>query len=394
MSEIFEALTIAQDRAVEKLVDRQLQLEPEQQREQPITPRPQRIVLSHKRIRNILILAFFAVGLALLAANYAFNSNGPLVKGQPIYGVAFEGTVHPASVFGITADLGGTVSSLNVKVGDTVQKGQPLLRMDGREAELALQQASVELQSAQSNLDKFRSQLAEANARVAVSQGQEQQIPTRQWRDSPERATAAYELALNNYNRTKALFDAGVTPQSELDARSTELRMAKDDLDNAKKLAGASSQLEHDRSVQANLQAMVTREDLQEQLRQAQLKYQQAREQAEHKLVRATQAGVVSEIPVQMGDHVFAGTTLVRLAELDHMIAEVPVAARMISELKVGESAQVELPSTPPRQVPGRIRVINPLPSPNMTHIVEVEFDNPTLTLLAGQSAEVRFSKP
>ena len=79
--------------------------------------------------------------MALLATNYAFNANGVLVKGQPIYGVAFEGTVHPASEFGITADLGGTVSGISVKVGDTVQKGQALLRMDGREAELALQQA-------------------------------------------------------------------------------------------------------------------------------------------------------------------------------------------------------------------------------------------------------------
>jgi hypothetical protein len=46
------------------------------------------------------------------------------------------------------------------------------------------------------------------------------------------------------------------------------------------------------------------------------------------------------------------------------------------------------------RQVEGKSREIQPLPSPNMTHIVEVEFDNPTLLLLAGQSAEVRFSKP
>ena len=29
-----------------------------------------------------------------------------------------------------------------------------------------------------------------------------------------------------------------------------------------------------------------------------------------------------------------------------------------------------------------------------MTHAVEVQFDNPTLLLLAGQPAEVRFVKP
>jgi multidrug resistance efflux pump len=387
VSQIFEALTIAHDRAVENLVERQVE------NDEPIVAVPKRVVFSHRRIRNGLILAFFVVGLALLATNYAFNAKGSLLRGQPVYGVAFEGTVHPASEFGITADLGGTVSGLSVKVGDTVQKGQPLVRMDGREAELALQQAGIELQAAESNLDQFRAQLAEANARVVVSQREEQQIPTRQWRDSPERATATYELALNNYNRAKALYDAGVTPKQELDARATELRIARDDMENAKKLAGASSKLEHDQTVQANLQALVTREELQEQLRQAQLKYQRAKEQAEEKVVRATQAGVVSEIPVHLGDHVSAGTILARLAELDHMIAEVPVAARMIAELKVGQPAQVQLPSTPPQQVQGKIRVINPLPSPNMTHMVEVEFDNPTLLLLAGQEAEVRFSK-
>ena len=71
--------------------------------------------------------------------------------------------------------------------------------------------------------------------------------------------------------------------------------------------------------------------------------------------MRATQTGVVSELPVHLGDHVSPGTAVARLAELDHMIAEVPVAARMIAELKVGQSAQVELPSSPPRQVEGKI---------------------------------------
>lgn len=393
MSEIFEALTIAHDRSVKRLVEQQVD---KSEAEEPKAPAsaPPPFALSHGRVRIYLVLAFFAMGLVLLATNYGFNAKGQLGKGQPIDGVAFEATVRPASEFGITADLTGTVSAINVKVGDAVKQGQPLLRMDGREAEMAMRQASVDLEAAKSNLDNFGAQLAEANARVAVSQREEQQVPTRQWRDSPERATAAYDLALNNYKRAKALYEAGVMPKQELDGRETELRIAKDDLENAKKLAGVSSQLKQDQTVQASLQAKVTREQLQEQLRQAQLKYQRAKEQAESKVVRATQDGVVSEIPVHLGDHVFAGTLLVRLAELEHMVAEVPVAARMIEQLKVGQRAQVGLPSSsPPRQIEGIIRLINPLPSPNMTHSVEVEFDNPTLLLLAGQAAEVRFSR-
>ena len=387
MSQIFEALTNGNDQTVERLVDRQWESEA------PKAPLPRRVALSHKKIRSYLVVAFLVLGLALVAANYAFYRGGVFVKGQPIYGVAFEGTIHPATEVGITADLGGTVSDISVKVGDTVQQGQQLMRMDAREAQLTLSQATTELRAAESDLDKFRLELADANARVAVAEHEEQQIPTRQFRDSPERASAAYELALNNYDRAKALSDAGVISKQELEARATDLRIAQDDLDNAKKLAGVSAKLKDDQADQATLQAKVTREELQEQLRQAQSKYQLAREQVEATVVRATQAGVVSEILMHLGDHVPAGTALVRLAKLDRLIAEVPVAARMIAELKVDQLAQVELPSSPPRQVEGRIRVINPLPSPNMTHVVEVEFENPTLLLLAGQSAEVRFSK-
>lgn len=385
MSQIFEALTIAQDRAVEKLIERQ------EANKEPIQASQKRFVFTHRRIRKYLILAFFAVGLALLATNYAFNATGVLAKGQPLTGVTFEGTVHPASEFSITADLSGTVSNISVKVGDAVKKDQPLMHMDNREAELALKQALADLHAAQANLD---TQLAEANARVAESQRQQQRIPTHQLRDSPERAQAAYELAKNNYDRTKELYEAGVAPKQDLDARATELRIAKDDLENAKKLAGASSKLEDDQKEQADVESKVMHEKLEQELWQAQLKYQRAKEQAAGKIVRASQAGVISEIPVHLGDHVSTGTNLVRLAELDHMVAEVPVAARMIAELKVDQKAQVGLPTTPPREVAGRIRLISPLPSQNMTHLVEVEFDNPTLLLLAGQSAEVRFSKP
>jgi multidrug resistance efflux pump len=266
--------------------------------------------------------------------------------------------------------------------------------MDDREAQLAVKQASVELEAAETKLDKFGVQLAEADALVAISQRQAQLVPTRQWRDSPERATAAYDLALLNFSRAKKLFDAGLIAQQELDTRGTELRMARDDLENAKELAAVSAKLAHNQADQANLQEKVTREELQAQLRQAEVNYERAKQQADATIVCATTAGVVSEIPIRLGDRVPAGAVLALLAKLDRMLAEVPVAAQMISELIVGQSAQVRLPSLPSHQVEGRIRAINPLPSQNMTHLVEVEFDNPTLLLVAGQPAEVRFVRP
>ncbi len=415
MSQIFEALSVARHRGVDKLKLLSSAWEEPAEGSSELLPTvvvtsnaelldrlenqtaqlPGKTNLSHKQIRNYLILAFFVTGLVLLGTSHAWRQHGSaFADSQSVYGVTFEGTVRPASEIRITAESTGTVSNISVKVGDTVQEGQQLLGMDDRDAQLTVKQASVELDAAETKLDKFRLQLADADARVAISQRQEQLVPTRQWRDSPERAAAAYDQAIVNYSRAKKLFEAGLIAQQELDARGTELRIARDDLENAKQLAVVSTKLARDQADQANLQAKVRREELQEQLRQAQVNYDRAKQQADATVVRATTAGVVSEIPVRLGDRIPGGAVLARLAKLDRMIAEVPVAAQIISGLRVGQSAQVGLSSLPPRKVEGRIRAINPLPSQNMTHIVEVEFDNPTLLLVAGQPAEVRFMKP
>jgi len=346
-------------------------------------------------VRTYLTFGFAAVALVALGVGHALRAgHSGLGSGAQPYGAAFEGTIRPASEIRITAESLGTVSKIYVKVGDTVRKGQPLLRMDDREARLALEHAALSRDAAENSLKKFRAPLADMNARVAMSQRQEQQVPTRQWRDSPERAQAAYDEALANHNRAKELFQAGLIPKQEMDLRDTELRIAQDDLSNAKTLATASERARKDQSEQADLQARASRQELEEQLRELELRYEEAKQRVDAAEVRATETGVVAEVPVRLGDRVPEGSLLARLAQLNQMVAEVPVAANMISQLQVGQLATIQLPSSPPQQVDGTIRMISPLPSANMTHLIEVEFKNPTRLLLAGQPTEVRFVKP
>jgi multidrug resistance efflux pump len=345
--------------------------------------------------RKYLILAFALLALAFLGTGYALRAGpGGLDSNRQAYGVAFEGTIRPSSEIRITAEAMGTVSKILVKVGDAVQKGQPLIHMDDREARLELKRATMELDAAQESFDNFRAPLADINARVAISQRQEQQIPTRQFRDSPERAQASYDEAVVNNTRAKQLYEAGLISQQEMDLRATALRIAQDDLTNAKTLATAAATVKHDQSEQADLQARVSREELRNQLDELGLKREEAERRVDATEVRATEAGVIAEISTGLGDRVPGGTVLVRMAQLNRMVAAVPVAATMISQLHVGELAMVQVPSTPPQQVEGKIRTISPLPSANMTHLIEIEFENETRLLLAGQPTEVRFVKP
>jgi multidrug resistance efflux pump len=345
-------------------------------------------------VRKFLMLGFGALALVLVGAGHALRESHGGIGSELLYGAAFEGTIRPAKEIRITAESLGTISEIYAKVGDAVKKGQPLLRIDDREARIALENATLARNAAENSLRNFRAPLADVNARVAVSQRQEQQVPTRQWRDSPERAQAAYDQAVSNQARAKELFQAGLISKQELDIRTTELRIAQDDLENAKTLASASDKVKRDQSEQADLQARAARQELQEQLNELELKYKEAQQRMDATEIRAAETGVVTEVSVRLGDRVPEGSLLVRLAELNNMIAEIPVAANMISQLRVGQQATVQLPSSPAQQVEGSIRTISPLPSTNMTHLVEVEFKNPTQLLLAGQPTEVRFVKP
>jgi multidrug resistance efflux pump len=338
--------------------------------------------------RALFLLAVFV--LSFVGANYALIARSSLAP-KRVAGVAFLGTCEPSAEIRIAAETLGTVSAIVVRPGDTVEPGQLLLKMDDREARAALEQAKLEREIAMQNLSPVRLRYTETKERLSVSQLETQQLPTRQWRDSPERATAAYEHARTNYERSEALFEAGVLSKQELDDKAVELRLAKDDLSNAQKLADAAQNLELDQRNHATAESEVTREDNQQALQQANLKYDEAQRRVAAAEVRAPRRGVVAEVSAHVGDRLSAGVLLVRLAELHTMVVEVPIAAELVSQLRLRQVASIELPTLPSQTVMGTIREINPLPSANMTHNVQVEFSNNDLILFSGQPAKVRF---
>jgi len=118
VSQIFEALSVARHRGVDKLkllspawgepAEGSSELLPAvvvpsnadlfDRFENHTAQLPGKANLSHKKIRNYLILAFFVTGLVLLGTSHAWHPHGSaFADSQSIYGVTFEGTVRPAS---------------------------------------------------------------------------------------------------------------------------------------------------------------------------------------------------------------------------------------------------------------------------------------------------------
>lgn len=338
-------------------------------------------------------LLLLVVILAFVGTNYAFRVTREVPIPRRVVGVLFSGTCRPSGEIRVSAEGLGTVSEIPVKPGDVVEKGQLLMRMDEQDAIAALDAAELQRSIAQENLLSLRTRFSVAKARAALSQEQQQALPARQLRDSPERAQAAYDQVRRSYDRIVALVQLGVVPEQDLDNKSAELRIAKDDLEIAQELAKASKQVATDQTEEIHAETDLEQQQMLQELRRADLQVTECRRRLKLGEVRAPDRGVVAEVLAHEGDRLSGGVPLVRLAQLHRMIVEVPVAAELISQLHTYQSATVELPTMPVREVDGIVRAINPLPEANMTHLVQVEFINSDLQLFSGQPAKVRFSE-
>ena len=325
----------------------------------------------------------------------------------------------PRDVSTIALPMPLVVQKVLVEVGDRVQPGQPLITIDDEEARRQVGQLKFEVERARTSVQQLERTIqlldrsinallvpaAEANARLAIAQRAAESVPNRQIKDSPERAQAAYDQAVQRERRVAALADHGVLARQELEDAQIAVRVAADDLAVARRAADAAAALSSAQALQAQTQADLTIADQQRQRQERVGELSQARlHQAETEaaldaavkrlgdlMVRAGGDALVAEITVKPGDRILAGAPLLKLATVNPMIVDVDVPPSIVNTLARGDAAIVRVGAAA-KEYTGRIRTIAPLPSDGGAHTLEIEFDNPAAALLAGQTAHVRLS--
>lgn len=161
------------------------------------------------KIQRGSYIILFVIGLLLIGLPAACQNEGegnaagapaeeataiPAV--QPAVDAVFaEGALQPLHTIDLSFQTGGRVAEILVAEGETVEAGDPLIRLDTTDAELTLQQAEARLASAQSGLDAAQMELELARAAVTTAQGQvgvaEAQLALTEAGPQPEAVTAA-----------------------------------------------------------------------------------------------------------------------------------------------------------------------------------------------------------
>lgn len=256
--------------------------------------------------RIIIILASVALVLILVTVFSKKDKKGIKVAVEKAElrniteEVTASGTIYPESEVKISPDVSGEIIDLYVQEGDTVQKGQLLVRINPDIYETQLEQAKAGLNNAKASSANVQAQLTRTKANV--------------------------ELQRKNYEMQKKLFSDKVISQQEYNTAEAQFEMSKAELQAAEKQALAS--IYNTASVEASVS--------------------QAGKTYKRTSVVAPTAGVVTGLVSKKGERVvgtaqMAGTEMMRISDLDRMEVRVDVNENDIVRINTGDSAGIEV---------------------------------------------------
>jgi HlyD family secretion protein len=257
--------------------------------------------------------------------------------------VTASGEVKPRNYINIGANSQGAapITEILVKEGDHVKKGQVLARLANIQprADLNAQEASLNSALADSNATEAGVKSADDNIAVAKAQVEHDQEDVDQKKLDLKRAKELYDgklIAAQDYEAKKVLYDLAL---STLNSSITRVRQAES------QRAQTAAQLSSSQRKVTQLQAMVTR-------------YNDVLKQYE---ATAPLDGVVTNLPVRVGETVVPGiqnstaSTIMTIADMSIITAEVHVDETDIVSVKLDQPAEVTIDAIPNQIFKGKV---------------------------------------
>lgn len=244
--------------------------------------------------------------------------------------VTASGEIKPTTYTNITAQGFGRITDIYVKEGDHIKKGDILLQQENVQPT-----ADVEAQQSAINASEAGVQSAEATYKAAQADLIQQQ--------------ANLEKTKLDYDRGQGLYKDGLIPKQDFDQRETGYQAAVAAVQAAQaRVQSSKAQLEQTRS----------------QLNQNKAVLMRARDILRKTTYTSPINGIVSYLPVRMGEYVVPGiqnangSFLMTLSDMSVVTAEVKVDETDIVNVKFGQSADVTIDAIPGKTFHGKVTEI------------------------------------
>ena len=214
--------------------------------------------------------------------------------------VSASGKLQPETEVKISPDVSGEIIELYVQEGDSVRKGQLLLRIrpDNYQAQVNVQSAQVGTQ---------RANVGQAQARL-------------------QQLMAAAKQTELTYRRNASLYKQKVISQADYEASQAAYNASQEEINSARQQI---------RATQSTVSA-------------ASASLEEARKNLNKTTIYAPVSGTVSKLSVKKGERVvgtsqMAGTEIMRIANLNSMEVRVNVNENDVNNVNIGDSVEVDV---------------------------------------------------
>jgi HlyD family secretion protein len=288
-----------------------------------------------KKILLIILAVLVAGGLVAFMvikqqSGYTKVLTATVVRQELSAVVSGTGQIKPKTYVNLGATAMGRVTSLAVKEGDKVKKGETVATIENvqQEASVAGQQAAIA--AAKTDITSYiaAEKTAEANL---------------------EHAKADLEQKKLDWDRAQALFTAGIMAKQDFDAKKAAYDL--DVASLAQAVAGVNQAKAQTDSARGHMQTQV-----------ATLRVNQ--DNLNRTIAVAPFDGIVTNEPVREGETVVVGiqnaegSTLMTLADMSIVTAEVKVDETDIVNIQLGQAADVTIDALPGKSFKGHVTLV------------------------------------
>ena len=294
----------------------------------------------------IAVAILSAVGYGMFVRNRGVVTvqTGRAIRQDLTQTVSANGEIKPKKYVNVSSNMMGRIVRLPVKEGDRVREGSLLVQLESIQSEADVRSAEASLDAAQTELEGMSASIRSAEATVASAKAE------------ITRSEADLARAKQNFSRAEQMTREGLIAKEQYDRAKADLDISSAQLNAAKaRLAQAEAQ---------EAQALTQRNSTALRIAQQRAALTRARDQFSKTTIRSTLDGIITNLPVNEGEIAIVGiqnqpgTTLMTIADMSIITAEVKVDETDIVNVRLGQEARIKVDALADRMLLGHVTEI------------------------------------
>lgn len=298
--------------------------------ETPSTEQPTDQELKARRKKGLGIVAVLIVIALVMYLIWSIFLN---------HSVSTDNAYVGAETASITSMVTGQVAEVLVSDTQQVKKGDVLVRIDARDAEIALAQAQAELLKAKRQYKQTAANSSSLNSQIFVSDDAIHSASAQ-----VAKAQADLNKAQDELQRRQQLAASGAISKEELSTAQSAVNTAKASFDVAQAgLAQAKSSQKAAQSNKAANDALIqdSNENSTPDVLIAQARLQQAQLDLERTKIKAPFDGVVTRRNIQVGQRIAPGTSLMMVVPVSQLYVDANFKESQLAGVQAGQKVEL-----------------------------------------------------